>query len=220
MKLLKFKGEFERFKRYIRVYLYRNTVLSNHNLPDCDDFFEGLKLSFVTDYLTYKNELTSCICKNGYFVKKKSVMTFKSISSYQMVYKLYSISYMYADHHRRNKWVSEDWNGISANLSEWSRDQNGQYNIAIVMLVVGNVTPVTYHSQKLPFAKIIQWYYSFKLSISITGCYSTLDCLPSCQHSSRCTELILQFRIGSSDVSLKWRSFYFLWRNDLVSSFT
>ena len=141
-------------------------------------------------------------------------------SFYCIQYNLYGISYMYADHHRRNKWVSEDWNGISANLSEWSRDQNGQYNIAIVMLVVGNVTPVTYHSQKLPFAKIIQWYYSFKLSISITGCYSTLDCLPSCQHSSRCTELILQFRIGSSDVSLKWRSFYFLWRNDLVSSFT
>ena len=40
MKLLKFKGGFEWFKRYIRVYLYRNTVLSNHNLSDSDDFFE------------------------------------------------------------------------------------------------------------------------------------------------------------------------------------
>ena len=95
MKLLKFKGEFgyvKCIKYVIRVYLYRNTVLSNHNLPDCDDFFEGLKLSFVTDYLTYKTELTSCIRKNGYFVKE-SVMTFKSISSYQMVYNLYSIFY-------------------------------------------------------------------------------------------------------------------------------
>ena len=94
--------------RYTCIFISKYSSFKSQFVGDnSDDFFEGLKLSFVTDYLTYKNELRSCIRKNGYFVKE-SVMTFKSISLYQMVYNLYSISYMYADRHWRNKWVSED----------------------------------------------------------------------------------------------------------------